>query len=303
MDGAAEIGVVAIGRNEGERLRACLASVAGGGRPVVYVDSGSTDDSLDIARSFGAEIVLLDTVAGFTAARARNAGFTRLKALWPEVVFVQFIDGDCELDPEWLAAAVAAMAQSPEAAVVCGRRRERHPSASIYNRLCDMEWDTPVGEVAACGGDALMRTIAFEAAGGFCPDLIAGEEPDLCRRLRWIGWTIRRLPVEMTRHDAAMTCLSQWWRRNERSGYATAEAWRRHGRDEPELLRRLLSDLFWALPPAWPFWPLLWWRVFRRGGALFASHIVAGKLPHLQGQARFWLDRWSQRRGALIEYK
>ena len=40
------VGLVAIGRNEGERLRACLASARGAAQRLVYVDSGSTDDTV-----------------------------------------------------------------------------------------------------------------------------------------------------------------------------------------------------------------------------------------------------------------
>ena len=53
--------------------------------------------------------------------------------------------------------AYSALANQPNLAIVCGRLRERFPEQSIYNRLCDMEWDTPVGETKACGGIAMMR--------------------------------------------------------------------------------------------------------------------------------------------------
>ena len=66
-----EIGVIAIGRNEGERLRRCLDSVVGKGFSVVYVDSNSTDGSVDFARSVGAEVVELDMSLPFSAARAQ----------------------------------------------------------------------------------------------------------------------------------------------------------------------------------------------------------------------------------------
>lgn len=296
-------GAVVIGRNEGERLRVCLASVRAVIEHVVYVDSGSRDDSVALARALGATVVELDTATPFTAARARNAGAAALMAAHPALPFIQFIDGDCELDAGWLPAALAAMAADPALAVACGRRRERRPEASVYNRLCDLEWDTPVGEAEACGGDSLMRRAAFAAAGGFDPGLIAGEEPDLCHRLRRVGWRIRRLDAEMTLHDAGMTRLSQWWARAKRSGYATAEAWRRRGADDRRLRRQALSNIFWAQPLAWPLWPALWWRVWRRAGALQATHIVVGKLPHLHGQLRYWLDGARARPGQLIEYK
>ena len=229
MTPAATIGAVVIGRNEGDRLVRCLASLAGATGHVVYVDSGSTDGSVAAAQAAGAEVVTLDPDRPFTAARARNAGFARLmdRAAAPD--FVQFVDGDCEIRDGWIETAAAFLQGTPEAAVACGRRRERFPEASVYNRLIDTEWDTPVGPARACGGDALMRTEALRAVGGFDPRLIAGEEPELCVRLRRAGWTVWRLDAEMTWHDAAITRLGQWWKRTRRAGHAYAEGAALHG--------------------------------------------------------------------------
>jgi GT2 family glycosyltransferase len=270
---------------------------------VVYVDSGSVDSSVSLARDLGAEVVELESTRPFTAARARNAGIERLLSLGREVEFVQFIDGDCELQPGWVDRALEYLQSHSRAAVVCGRRRERYPELTAYNRLCDIEWDTPIGVADSCGGDALIRLEAFTAAGGFDGDMIAGEEPDMCFRMRRLGWDIVRLDAEMTLHDAAMTHFSQWWQRSVRSGYATAEAYRRRGQYEQRLRRQVLSNVFWAIPLVWPLWPFLWIRVWRKKGPLYASHIVLGKLPHFQGQARFWWRRWRGQAGKLIEYK
>jgi glycosyltransferase involved in cell wall biosynthesis len=296
------IGAVVIGRNEGKRLETCLRSVRDEIDHIVYVDSGSTDSSIAVALRHATEIVQLSTDRPFNAARARNAGAKKLLNEH-SIELIQFIDGDCELQPGWVGLATTFLAQNPQFAIACGRRRERYPEMSRYNRLCDMEWDTPVGVTLTCGGDSLIRTQAFTAVGGFCEDLIAGEEPDLCFRLRKKGWLIFRLDAEMTRHDASMTRATQWWNRSVRSGFATAEAYRRRGDLEPALLRRVVSNVVWALPVAWPLWPLLWIRVHRRRGALYATHIVLGKLPHLYGQVRFWWQRWRGRPGTLIEYK
>lgn len=217
------IGIVVIGRNEGERLVRCLASLPSEGATTVYVDSGSTDGSIDVATRAGARVVALDLTLPFTAARARNAGLAALTATEQEIAYVQFVDGDCELDPAWIATARAFLDGSPRVAVVCGRRRERFPEASIYNALCDREWNTPVGETGACGGDALMRLAALHSIGGYDDALVAGEEPELCARLRADGWTIWRIDAEMTRHDAAMTHFSQWWTRARRGGFAYAQ--------------------------------------------------------------------------------
>ncbi len=189
----AQVGAVAIGRNEGERLVRCLRSLRGRVGALVYVDSGSTDGSVERARDLGATVVDLDTSIPFTAARARNEGFDRLQQLLPELAFVQFVDGDCEVVPEWLPTALAHLRDHPEVGVVAGRRRERNPEASVYNRLADMEWDTPIGPATEIGGDALFRVRAFVDAGRYDPTLIAGEDPELCLRVRRAGWEVIRL--------------------------------------------------------------------------------------------------------------
>jgi GT2 family glycosyltransferase len=299
------VGLVAIGRNEGERLKRCLRSAKPQVKALVYVDSGSSDGSVAFARSLGVHVVELDRGVPFTAGRARNEGAAKLREVLPGVDFVQFVDGDCELDPEWIERALSELEQHPRAAVVCGRRRERFPEASVYNRLCDLEWATPVGQTAACGGDFMVRLSAFQQVGGFSPDLIAGEEPDLCFRLREAGYEIWRVDAEMTLHDAAMTEFAQWWKRNLRSGHASAEAWYRRGSwAERHLLKDIVSNVMWSLPVAWPVWPLLFMRVYQRSrDPAYAAFIVLGKLPHSQGQLKFWLDRVRGSGGTLIEYK
>jgi GT2 family glycosyltransferase len=241
-----DIGVIAIGRNEGERLRRCLASVAGRRLPVVYVDSASTDGSAKLARSLGVEVVDLDMSLPFSAARARNEGFERLTRTAPDVKFVQFVDGDCEIVDGWIERARRELENRPDAAVVCGRRRERFPDASVYNRLADLEWDTPVGEAESCGGDAMMRVEPLRAAGGFDASVVAGEEPELCQRLRRAGWKVLRVDAEMTLHDSAMLTFGQWWKRAVRSGYGAADVAARFG-DRGLFVKMTRSARWWAV--------------------------------------------------------
>ncbi len=224
------VGVVVIGRNEGNRLKQCLLSVIGKGRTVVYVDSGSTDGSVELALSLGVNVVELDLSIPFTAARARNAGFEYLLQMEHIVDFVQFVDGDCLVVNGWFEQAIETLSAKPEVVVVCGRRREEFPTNSVYNRLCDIEWDTPVGEAKACGGDAMMRVSALKQVEGFNPTLIAGEEPELCVRLRQSGGQIIRINAEMTLHDAQIMHLRQWLKRSVRNGHAYAEGAWLHGR-------------------------------------------------------------------------
>jgi len=270
------VGIVAIGRNEGERLRSCLESIHGQAATVVYVDSASTDGSRELARELGAEVVELDLSTPFTAARARNAGFERLLELAPDTEFVQFVDGDCALQPEWIRTAILAFRGHEDLAVVCGRRRERYPERSVYNRLCDVEWDTPLGRTRACGGDALMRVEAFREAHGYDPAMIAGEEPDLCLRMQRAGHWILRQDCEMTLHDAAMTRWTQWWQRAVRTGHTTAELLAKYGRaSEHRRMRRALSALFWAVGVPFGTLCLSIWALWRLDFLLFAAVLIA----------------------------
>ena len=321
------VGAVVIGRNEGARLQICLASIIKHTAITIYVDSGSTDDSVDLARRLGAVVVVLDMQLPFTAARARNAGLACLVASAPDVRLVQFVDGDCEVDSTWIARARAFIESHANVAAVCGRRRERYPERSVYNLLCDLEWNTPVGEARACGGDVLMRVAALTQVTGYREDLIAGEEPELCIRLRGNGWCIWRINAEMTLHDAAMTRFRQWWQRSTRAGFAYAEGARLHGAPpERHWVRESRSAWLWgaAIPLAisacsalWSAWflialaiyPLQMLRLFLRASdaprtrAWRVFFLVLGKFAEAVGQAKYFARCWTRGTPKLIEYK
>ena len=285
---------------------------------------------MQLARNLGAEVVQLDMTKPFTAARARNEGFAHLMKIAPETAFVQFVDGDCEIVAGWLQTAATALSADDKLAIVCGRRRERFPDASIFNKLCDIEWDTPIGETKSCGGDSMMRVSAFREVSGFDATVIAGEEPELCFRLRAKGWKISRIDAEMTLHDAAMTCFRQWWKRNIRGGHAYAQGAHMHGNSsERYCVRSTMSNYVWglilplvAITTASLFkgfgllmlalYPLLGARVNgyarrrglnRRDARNFAIFIVLGKFPQALGQLKFSFSRLLGRRPKIIEYK
>jgi GT2 family glycosyltransferase len=326
-----DVGVVAIGRNEGERLVRCLRSLQASACPVVYVDSQSTDGSPARARKLGARVVELDGSRPLSAARGRNAGFVALCDAQPQIRYVQFVDGDCELADDWIETARAYLDEHEDVAVACGRRRERFPEASPYNQLADMEWNTAIGESHACGGDALMRAEVVRDIAGYDERLIAGEDPELCMRIRRAGHRIVRLDREMTLHDAELERFGQWWRRQVRSGHAYAElVHRERGATEPQFAKQLRSILFWggAVPLAAivgaPFFagasllllgalPLLALRIYRGQRAcgaqisqarLYAVACALGKLAEFQGVATYaWNHLVLRRATTLLEYK
>jgi GT2 family glycosyltransferase len=326
-----EVAVVAIGRNEGERLKSCLRSASGQARVLVYVDSGSADGSTAVAAAAGWHVVELDAALPFSAARARNEGFARVMELAPDVPFIQFLDGDCELAEGWLEQGVAALTLRPEAGIVCGNVREIHPEASVYNRLCDLEWRQEPGEIRSSGGRFLVRGEVFRAVGGFRPDVIAAEDDEFCVRVRRQGWKIVKVDAEMARHDAAMTRFSQWWSRARRTGHAYGQVAALHGRGEEQYF---VSDRrkiwFWGLavpvlglglaPVTWGLslaamllaYLLQFARIYGHGrkrgwqpgdAAVDAFFTVISRFPALQGLLAY---HWRQGRGhapAIIEYK
>lgn len=331
MSDKRNLGVVVIGRNEGERLKACINSVTIASDFVIYVDSGSTDGSAGWAgRQPKVTLIDLDMSQPFTAARARNAGLRHLIELAPDIKHVQFVDGDCEVVSGWLQPARGFLEAHPNIAVVCGRRRERYPDFSIYNQICDIEWDTPIGQAKYCGGDALFRVEVLTEAKGYRSDLIAGEEPELCVRIRALGWEVWRIDQEMTLHDAHIERFSEWFKRAKRCGYAYASGFSIHGLSAERFrLKEVIRILFWggAFPvvvvllalfsPIWLVlllaYPAQVLRLSltqkrRKIGSLstcckWACLTVLGKFPELLGILRFLFDVLRRKPGTIIEYK
>lgn len=319
-----DIAIVAIGRNEGDRLLRCLASIQGQVEQLVYVDSGSQDGSVARARKAGVKVVELDPARPFSAARARNEGFQALGPQPPE--FVQFIDGDCELVAGWLAVGYGAINGSTDLGLVTGWRAEINRGASIYNALCHDEWRRPSGEIETSGGDMLVRSEAFMAVGGFRDDVIAAEDDEFCQRLRQAGWRLLRVPSEMTRHDAHIQHFGEWWQRARRSGHGFAQV----GQFHPHFFRRerarvlvygVVLPLLFGLGLWLNFWIILgvaavyafsFLRIYRdrRGGGLepkvalqHAGLLFLSKFPNALGMMQFYLRRLAGRSIRIIEYK
>jgi len=324
-------GVVIIGRNEGERLVKSILSISIPPQQIVYVDSGSTDGSYTTAEKMGVHVVLLNCEKiPFSAGRARNAGFNKLLEIHPTIKYVQFIDGDCQLEKTWLDSATSFLENHSTAGIVCGRRKETFPHHSIYNRLCDFEWNGPHGEINSCGGDFMIRSQIFKETGGFNITVIAGEEPELCYRIKKTGKKIYRLDQGMTLHDAAIKQFSQWWKRTARSGHAYAQGLYLHRGEKPAFcLRNSASIWLWAVifPTAvllltilldykmlalMSLYGILFIRTYRYSlsrtegnhahSSLYAFFTILGKWAQLQGQILFLKRLILKNKFQIIEY-
>ncbi len=326
------LSVVVIGRNEGERLRRCLRSVAAMRHShfdieTIYVDSGSVDGSVALAASTGVRTISLQPERP-SAALGRNAGWREAQG-----EFILFLDGDTVLDPDFVADSLPEFAEA-RVAVVWGHRRELDTERSIYNRVLDLDWIYAPGWTPFCGGDALFRRSMLVAANGFDETLIAGEEPELCRRILALGGRILHVDRPMTGHDLAMTRWSQYWRRATRAGHAFAEVSERfRGTENPFWLdasegneRRALAlgGLVLAalagsilLGSVWPAllgaaalgllaartaWKARWKSSSPVTLALYGIHAHLQQIPIYVGQLQYRRSRRKGQRLALIEY-
>lgn len=331
-DRAPRAGVVVIGRNEGQRLLACLADLLRQSRPLLYVDSGSSDGSAAAARGLGVAVHELDPSRPFSAARARNEGAAELVRRHPSLAYVQFLDGDCIVAPGWLDAAEAALDADPDCAIVFGHLREKNPQGSVYNLLCALEWRSPSGPVANfghLGGLMMVRRDVFESLHGFNADVVAGEDSEFGVRVGLAGHAACKLDAPMALHDANMERFSQWWKRSVRAGHAIGQRAQLHA-DGPlrDCARERRSTWFWGviLPAAVllaapvtqgasllllaGYLPLFW-RIARfrqrigddrREARVYAFFTVLGKYANGIGLLKYQFNRW---RGQMriIEYK
>ncbi|MDD5273474.1 MAG: glycosyltransferase [Methylovulum sp.] len=328
-----DVSIVVIGRNEGPRLAECLAAIKhtdiGGAIEIIYVDSNSHDGSPELAESFGAQVLRVIPNRP-CAAIGRNAGWRVAQA-----DLVLFLDGDTRLHPDFLPIALKALAEQPDVAVVWGHRRERHPERTLYNRVLDLDWIYPPGITDFCGGDALMRREVLVKTGGFSEDLIAGEEPELCQRIRALGYSILHIDQAMTDHDLAMSSWQAYWKRALRAGHAYAEVsqrlkhsdfplWasecKRNAIHASVLLGLLIGALaltvltgdvlpVLGLVAAYAFLALrsaykARWKCRQPVTLLlYGVHSHVQQIPIALGQWGYWLNQVRNRQQDLIEYK
>ena len=327
-DPVQNVAIVAIGRNEGERLKSCLRAAIAAAQTVVYVDSGSSDGSAEFARSLSCHVVEMHPP--YSAARARNQGFAAGMALDPDAEFIQFVDGDCTLVDGWLDQGMAAFRERQDAGIVCGHVREIHPEASVYNRLFDLEWRQQPGTLSACGGIFMMRPETFRGLGGFRPEVIAAEDNEFCVRVRRTGKKIYLLDTPMVLHDAAMHSFHEWWRRARRTGHAYAQVAALHGQsNERYYVQECRRVWIWgfaipffafALAPftrgislmlLFLYGPQFGWivrRARKRGWPLADAFVYSGftvltKFPALEGMLAYYWRRMRGKTITIMEHK
>ncbi len=190
--------VIVIARNEEASIADCMQSVldafSGHSYELIFVDSASEDKTVEIVRQFPTKIIHLPNSLPKRPSVAREAGRLQAKGKW-----ILFLDGDCTLIPTWLQPAIEAMQKNKSLAGIAGEREEittdsmglqKSHHHSLYRQK----------SASSLGGCAAYKHDVLKEVGGFNPFLYSSEEAEFGARIRKAGYTLRFLPVLMTRH-------------------------------------------------------------------------------------------------------
>jgi GT2 family glycosyltransferase len=213
---------VVVCSHDGERtIRDCCEGLRALDYPdfeVIVVDDGSRDGTAAVAEEYGWRVIRTPH-RGLSA--ARNTG---LAAATGEIV--AYLDDDARPDPDWLSHLAEGFARSahvgiggpnltPPADGPVAQCVARSPGNPTHVLLTDEEAE----HLPGC--NMAFRRPALLAVGGFDPRFrSAGDDVDVCWRLRELGWTLGFSPAAMVWHHRRASVAA--YLRQQR-GYGAAE--------------------------------------------------------------------------------
>ena len=206
--------------NEEAKIAACIESALAALKncygEVILADSGSTDRTIEIASAYPIRIVQLAD----TSQRRCGIG-PQLGYQFSHGEFVYILDGDMEMDPEFIEHAVREMQADEKLGGVAGIVDEQSIGSMQFRGRQMRNEEGTAGDASWLDMGGLYRRRALEQVGYMSNrNLHAYEEQELGLRLRSKNWTLRRLPVRSVKHwghtEATLPLLAKRWR----SGYA-----------------------------------------------------------------------------------
>lgn len=197
-------------------LRAALAATEGLAAEVILADSLSTDRTVDIARRFPVRVVQLQHAAERCCGVGAQLGYQHARGR-----YVLVIDGDMEVEADWLRAAMARLDAEPRLAGVGGRVVDVNlDNIEFRARQKRSPPNMRPGTVDRLDGGGLYRREAIMSVGYLTHrSLHACEELELGLRLATAGWTLERLDSVSIHHHGHTVDMWTLVRRRWRSGY------------------------------------------------------------------------------------
>jgi glycosyltransferase involved in cell wall biosynthesis len=214
-----QISVIIPVLNEQAVIGRCLESLSNNAFPksafeVIVVDNGSTDPTIDIAKSFEKTLALkvlrLEKVH-ISALRNRGAAEARGR-------FLAFLDADCLAPATWLSNAMR-LFQDPQAGVIGAHYGIPDDSTWVGRVWCQDRFAEKVGNVPYVpAGDLLVDRKTFSAIGGFDESIQTNEDFELCERALAAGLPVRSFPALRVTHLGTPRTLLAFYRKQRWHG-------------------------------------------------------------------------------------
>lgn len=213
------VSVVIKALNEEHHIESCVASAVAAANAlsgdVILADSGSTDRTIDIASRYPIKIVQLADVSQRRCGIGPQLGYQ-----FAEGKYVYILDGDMELDPEFLPAAIQEFEGDAKLAGVAGLVEEQSDGSVQFRGRKARNFEGTPGDVEWLDMGGLYRREAIQQVHYISNrNLYAHEEKELGLRLSTKGWRLTRLPIKSITHyghtEATLSLLKKRWR----SGY------------------------------------------------------------------------------------
>lgn len=218
-----ELSYVIIGKNAQSSIARLLDSVLANtpsrlSAEIIYVDSASTDSTIEIVTQYPVTIVQLSVDQPLCASAGRYVG-----CQYATGSLICFLDSDMELLDGWLERALIELETNPQVAVVAGVVLDSDsalPAECVPPVDYSLYSNPQVKDVRHVGGAALCRRSILTLVGSWNPFIISDEEPELCLRIRRAGYRVTRLEYPMVRHHTIpLSRLTSLLARRERRLY------------------------------------------------------------------------------------
>lgn len=259
------LAIIVVTYNEARHVARLLRSIKALERPApiqietILVDGGSQDGTATAARAAGFDLV--EERPGANIPVCRNAGAALAKGDW-----LAYVDGDCELAPDWLTQALPFLRHFEQVMLGWPARPPdpMNPMQAAWNfhwlnknprleQVCGQDVVRHEGFRLATTRNMILTRAVFDAIGGFNEELSTGEDTDFAFRAYMADIPVLGIPSLRVQHHGEPRSLAQFYRQQvwhaNRNSYAHIKriSGGRVGGNAPRFALAFLMSLVLAL--------------------------------------------------------